>query len=449
MPGSSALIVVNSRLKSNRIPNKALKLIAGKPALQHILDRVQPTGFPCVVAVPGEDATTYAEALRVRPNQKIMRIDVESPLHRTLLAVRLFEEQNKTKINHVVRITNDDLIIDAITLEGLVASAQNGNVGYAITPSIVNGAGVEVIATENIKAAVERHPAEIIEHISYYVKGECQPNPSMLIAEPRKSIKRNYRLTMDYPEDVVVIDTLLRVVGPDATVDRMCQYLDQNSWLLKYNALPEATVYTCARNAERWIRQTMMSVLGLDGDFEYIVIDDQSTDNTPEQILAVSCVNDTYPKVILNERNVGLASSCNIALSHAKGRYIVRVDGDDMIDPSALDRMIEVAGQEGAAIVYAGYREVGPDGELLKQYVEPDVHHHAGCALMDSKILNQLRFKEGLRHWDGLELFNRVKANKFPIAYIREPLWTYRQHGESMSKNDLGERAEVRKEIEQ
>lgn len=442
----NVLVIICTRPNSKRIPRKCFQKIAGVPALEHILIRLQKTGLTTILAIPmGTELEykAYADGIKW-PKVYLFSGNPDSPLHRMKDAIEFYTKHMKIP-KYVVRITHDDILVDTDTVMELVAEAEKTDCGYAISPGILEGAGVEIIHTANIMHAAN-NTAHPVEHISYFVHSGDVPKPRILVKSPNGSIVRPYRLTMDYPEDVVVLETILRKLGPFSLNSDICQFLDKNHHILKYNQLPEISVYTCVRNGARWIGEAMRSVLqGTFGDLEYLIVDDKSEDDTLSEILKI---NDPRIRILLNEENVGLASSSNLALKEARGKYLIRVDADDLLGPTALRDMLAEIKTCGAAVVYSDYNLIDEEGAVIKS--EPaGLHHHPGCALMDKRLLNEIQFTEGLRHWDGLDLFERIHK-RFPIGYAEgAPLWFYRQHSTSWSKNNLEERERVKKEIEE
>jgi len=367
-----------------------------------------------------------------------------SPLHRMAAVVKNWQNIGLSALpEYVIRITHDDILIDAETLLYLLEGVIMADAGYGITPTIIEGAGVEVISTENLLWAAQHHK-DNIEDVSYFVKGRGVPKSDIVKLIPRSQIQRPYRLTLDYYEDYVVLENVFREVGVDASLDKICEYLDLNQSILDYNKAPEITLYTCVRNGARWIRHTIEAIKSCT-DKEYIVVDDASTDSTLHQLLKY--YGREKIKILVNNENKGLASSSNIALNHARGKYIMRIDADDILMVNSLNKMKAKIEETGAVICYANYNEIDEKGNIIRKNVSAREKHHIGCALINKRFLNELRFKEGLRHWDGLELYNRIK-NNFPIAYIDEPLWYYRVHKDSLSNSDLQERDRIRKQIE-
>jgi len=437
-----AIIIICSAPYSKRLKEKCFLNIVGKPTLQHIFDRIQNVGIKTFLALPDNLSLPYIykykNIVNKYPFVNIFYGDADSPL---LRMVQLVETKYafRKKPKYIIRITHDDILIDGKTLLDLLDEVRKQNAGYGISPSIIEGAGVEVIALENLLKANKEH-SDPIEYISYFVKGESCPNSKVVIVCPRREIVRPYRLTLDYYEDYVVLETILRKVGVDAPLDNICEYLDMNPSILNYNKMPEVTVYTCVRNGEKFINQTINSVLTSHQD-EYIIIDDHSDDDTLHYILKY--YGDQKIKVMANDKTLGLASSSNKAIENARGKYVMRVDCDDILKPNIINVMKKEIEKTESVICYANYDEIDEDGKIIRKNVDAKEKHHAGCALMNKRWLNEIRFKEGIKHWDSLELYNRIR-NKFKITYINEPLWYYRVHKDSLSNFNKKERQKLK-----
>lgn len=434
---SDTAIVVCSRCSSSRLPGKAFKPVAGLPAIYILLDRLLLSDTPVVVAVPSKELDDYRA--RLAPYKGRITLfggSDDSPLHR--MAEYLYANP---VVQYVVRVTHDDIIPDIRTMDAIIAEVKQAGAGYGYSPGIAEGMGIEVMARENIISAANVNGPT--EYVSYFVKGERAANQKIVKVAPRDSIKRDYRLTIDYEADWQVLNFILGKLGPHATTDDICRFIDHHGEVMRLNSQPDITFYTCAYNSEATIFKTMLSVLTTPLNFEYIVVDDCSTDNTLVEVSA-AC-NDPRLRVISNTENMGLASCSNKAISIARGKYIVRVDADDMLMPkpfaysfSAIENILD----GGANIVYTSYREIG-DSE---GQVPPEKNHHAGCAVMKKSVLNEYRFRDGLRHWDGLDLYKRMSAAG-KVGYYNEPIWFYRVSNKSMSHGNDDTRAKMKIEL--
>ncbi len=92
-------------------------------------------------------------------------------------------------------------------------------------------------------------------------------------------------------------------------------------------------------NAERFLKEAIDSILAQTfEDFEFIIIDDGSADSSKAIILSYK---DSRIRLIVNPENKGLAYSLNTGLTAARGKYIVRMDADDIALPYRLERQSE------------------------------------------------------------------------------------------------------------
>lgn len=106
---------------------------------------------------------------------------------------------------------------------------------------------------------------------------------------------------------------------------------------LAYRPAPKISVIMAVYNGERHLREAMESILGQTfGNFEFIVIDDGSTDSTARILRSFE---DPRLKVKRQE-NVGLTKSLNKALSMAKGDYVARQDADDVSSRERFEKQV-------------------------------------------------------------------------------------------------------------
>lgn len=102
--------------------------------------------------------------------------------------------------------------------------------------------------------------------------------------------------------------------------------------------IPKISVIMPVYNGEKYLREAVDSILAQTfTDFEFIIIDDGSTDSTPR-------ILDSYtdPRIIRinNIQNVGMSSSLNIGITHAKSEYIARMDADDISLPDRFEKQV-------------------------------------------------------------------------------------------------------------
>ena len=115
-------------------------------------------------------------------------------------------------------------------------------------------------------------------------------------------------------------------------------------------------------NTGEYIRQTIESVLAQSYiNWELIIVDDCSTDNTDEVVKPF--LSEKRIKYLKNERNSGAAVSRNRALREAKGKWIAFLDSDDLWKPEKLDKQIRFMENNGYSFSYTNYSEIDEEGK--------------------------------------------------------------------------------------
>ena len=129
------------------------------------------------------------------------------------------------------------------------------------------------------------------------------------------------------------------------------------------DASPAVTVYIANHNYGRYIEQAIESVLNQTmQDFELIVIDDGSTDDSRK---IVERYMDRPNVLAIFQHNKGLTVTNNIALRAATGRHIMRLDADDYLDENALQVLYGVLERNpNIGMVFPDYYVVDEDGEV-------------------------------------------------------------------------------------
>lgn len=103
---------------------------------------------------------------------------------------------------------------------------------------------------------------------------------------------------------------------------------------------PLISVIVPAFNVSAWIIEAVQSIQRQSiSDFEIIIIDDGSSDDTYNKVVLLS-EDDPRIHVHKNEKNLGITASLNIALSLASGKFIARMDADDIATPDRLEKQL-------------------------------------------------------------------------------------------------------------
>ena len=119
--------------------------------------------------------------------------------------------------------------------------------------------------------------------------------------------------------------------------------------------MPQVSIITPYYNSKRYFDAAFKSVLSQTyQDWEWIVVDDCSTDGSHDYLVNLS-KKDKRIKIVFSKTNVGTAGSRNIALKIATGRYITFLDSDDILDSNYLECQLEFIKDNGP-LISAGYR---------------------------------------------------------------------------------------------
>lgn len=200
-----------------------------------------------------------------------------------------------------------------------------------------------------------------------------------------------------------------------------------------------------AYNAEKYIAQAIESILGQTfGDFEFIIINDCSTDRTEEIVLSYEDPRIVYLK---NDENLGVAKTLNKGLAAAKGKYIARMDADDIALPERLEKqMAYMAANEDVAVLGTNVESFNDLGTICTGWsaTEPEqmkVDLLFACGLAHPSVMMRADEIRDLGGYDpefnGLEdyeLWCRV-LEKHQITTLPDILLKYRIHGSQVTQN--------------
>ena len=136
-------------------------------------------------------------------------------------------------------------------------------------------------------------------------------------------------------------------------------------------AAPEVTVVIPTRN--RWdllSTAALPSALGQGGvEIEVVVVDDGSTDQTPDELRASS---DPRLRLVRHEQPRGVARARNAGLASARAEWVAFLDDDDLWAPEKLRVQLAAARARGASFVYSGAAAVTEDRAWLYSLAPPD-----------------------------------------------------------------------------
>ena len=201
-------------------------------------------------------------------------------------------------------------------------------------------------------------------------------------------------------------------------------------------------------NTSRFISESIESVVNQTyKNWELIIVDDCSTDNTDE--IVAPYLTDTRIKYLKNEKNSGAALSRNRAIREAKGRWIAFLDSDDLWMPEKLEKMISFMSDNGYSFAYHEYVKIDEQSDPLNIYVSgPNVvtkrkmynYGYPGCLtfMYDAEKMGLIQIKDIKKNNDYAILLKLCKKDNCYL--LPENLAKYRIRKKSISHDKLSKK---------
>jgi len=207
---------------------------------------------------------------------------------------------------------------------------------------------------------------------------------------------------------------------------------------------PLISVVLSVYNAEKYLSEAIESILNQSyGNFEFIIINDGSTDRSLEIIKSYEDVR----IILISRENRGLAASLNEGIIKATGKYIARMDADDISFPERFEKQITFMednheiGICGTAVIMFGehinnslWRLARNDQAIRTELLFSSSLAHPTVMIRRALLIeNELFYNEKFIHAEDIELWTRLeKYTKF--ANLKSPLLKYRVAENSISR---------------
>lgn len=211
---------------------------------------------------------------------------------------------------------------------------------------------------------------------------------------------------------------------------------------------PKISVVMSVYNGMPYLKKAAMSILDQTfKDFEFIIVNDASTDDTSEYL---KNLNDRRVKIIKNPKNIGVAESLNKALLIARGDYIARMDADDISLPNRLKTQLAYMEDHPEISLCGCWVElIDKSGKKIGTKEYPAKSENIKSALLKYNCIihptffSKREFYQELKGYDpkfdfaeDYELLMRAR-DRFQMANVNKVLFKWRLWGERRSQQDM------------
>lgn len=210
---------------------------------------------------------------------------------------------------------------------------------------------------------------------------------------------------------------------------------------------PLVSIILPAYNCEKFIRKTIHSLINQTySNFELLVINDGSTDATTS---IIQSFKDTRIQLIQNEKNKGLIYTLNKGIELSKGKYIARIDADDICLPERLQKQVNwLEENTQIAIVATQILLIDEQDEATGNWLLDMQNTTANqikkamlwqnciahpTVLFRSEIIKKYQYSNNQKHSEDYDLWLQILADGFIIEKVPEQLVKYRVHSNSVT----------------
>lgn len=206
--------------------------------------------------------------------------------------------------------------------------------------------------------------------------------------------------------------------------------------------MPQVSVILPVYNTENYVAEAIQSILNQTfTDFELLIIDDASTDNT---LGIISQFTDPRITVITNDFNLKVVKTLNKGLRLAKGDFIARMDADDIAHSKRFEKQIQYLKQNPEIdMVNTWVQTFGSENNILRAATDHElikarllflnpITHPAVMFRRDAFIKNNLYYNEEFVNAEDYGLWVAA-IDKIKLAAVPEVLFKYRMHDNNIS----------------
>ncbi|MBF0380234.1 MAG: glycosyltransferase family protein [Magnetococcales bacterium] len=221
--------LVAVRMKSSRLPGKAMRKIMDKSVIELLMERVTKANIPfktviCTSTIEQDDVLAK---LALSKGFELFRGHPDNVLDRFIKAA------NKYGAKHIVRITGDNPLTDPLLIDQMCELHLQNKADYTFTQSTPRGTRPEIMSLSAMQNCLlwAQNP-DHSEYMSLYFKNYPDIFKNVEFVDPNPDrIRPEYRLTIDTPDDLAIIQQVYNKFypqNPGFLLDEVIEYLDQH-----------------------------------------------------------------------------------------------------------------------------------------------------------------------------------------------------------------------------
>ena len=203
--------------------------------------------------------------------------------------------------------------------------------------------------------------------------------------------------------------------------------------------MPLVSVMLPVYNAECYVAEAIESILNQTyNNFEFIIVNDGSSDRSEEVILSIS---DERIRYYRNEVNLGLIGTLNKSISLSSGKYLARMDNDDICLPERLAKQVAfLESHPEVGVLGTAFYNIDKAGEIFSETAFPSQHNllcwslcffsplaHPTVMMRRELVQSEGGYKAGIVHCEDYDFWYRL-SSKTKLSNLPDVLFKLRKH---------------------
>lgn len=213
-----------------------------------------------------------------------------------------------------------------------------------------------------------------------------------------------------------------------------------------------SVIMSVYNESEKWLCESIDSILNQTyNNLEFIIVIDNPNNENIKKVIDAYKKNDKRVKIIINEKNLGLVDSLNIAIKYCNGYYIARMDADDISFKNRIEKQKNYLEKNDFDFVMSHIDKIDENGEIinishimedydtkklekLERYCNVSTHP---TWFMKRKVYDELKGYRNISRCEDYDFILRAFQRGFSISKMKESLLFYRVRKNSITQENV------------